>query len=233
MKNSAILLAALAAGLLSVQAGEITGKISLKGTAPKERDITPLKEDPTCGKMHSDMPTTQFYHVGEGGGLADVVVSLEGVSGKSKGASAAPAVLDQKTCLYVPQIMAVQTGQTITVKNSDPVMHNVHATPTVAGNKEENKVQMPKGADLSFSFAKPEDFVRFKCDVHPWMFAWVRVMDHPYFAVTGKDGTFKIQDVPPGKYTLKAIHRKAGTDHWSRAAMAQLQRRGKALGGAK
>ncbi len=213
MKNIAtsIVLAALAAGLCAVQAGEITGKITLKGTAPKERDITPLKEDPTCGKLHpGPVPTTRFYVVGAAGELADVVVSLEGVSGKSKGEAAAPAVMDQKTCLYVPQILAVQTGQKITVKNSDPVMHNVHAQPATTGNKEENKVQMPNSEDLNFSFAKPEEFVKFKCDVHPWMFAWVSVFDHPYFAVSKADGTFKISDVPPGKYTLKAIHRKAG-----------------------
>jgi hypothetical protein len=69
---------------------------------------------------------------------------------------------------------------------------------------------MPGGANLEFSFPKAEDFVRFKCDVHPWMFSYVTVCDHPYFAVTGADGAFKISDVPPGKYTLVAKHRKAG-----------------------
>ena len=207
-----ILLVALTAGLHTLRAGEITGKITLKGTAPQEKAITPLKEDPTCGKFHTAAaPTTKFYVVGPGGELADVVVSLEGVTGKSKGASAEPAVLDQKTCLYIPQIMAVQTGQKITVKNSDPVMHNVHSQPAVKGNKEDNKVQMPNGADLTFSYDQPEEFVKFKCDVHPWMFAWVSVFDHPYFAVTKADGTFKISDVPAGKYKLKISHRKAGT----------------------
>jgi len=64
---------------------------------------------------------------------------------------------------------------------------------------------------MVFSFSKPEEFVKFKCDVHPWMFAWISVFDNPYFAVSGKDGTFKISNVPAGKYTLKATHRKAGT----------------------
>lgn len=192
------------------QAADITGTITLKGTPPKERDITPLKEDATCGKLHSDMPTTHFYVVGAKGELADVVVSLQGVSGKSTGASAQPALLDQKGCEYSPQILAVQTGQKITVKNSDPVLHNVHNLPTVTGNPEKNEAQMPNGADLSFSFDKPEDFLKFKCDVHQWMFAWVSVFDHPFFAVSDKNGTFKIGNVPPGKYTLKAAHRKAG-----------------------
>jgi len=213
MKNIYILtiVAALAAPLGSAFAGDITGKITLKGTPPKERDITPLKDDANCGKFHSTMPTTRFFVVGAGGELADAVVYLQGVSGKSTGAAAAPAVMDQKNCEYVPQIFAVQTGQKLSVKNSDPVLHNVHVQPTAAGNKEDNKAQMAGSADLILSFDKPELFMKFKCDVHPWMFAWVSVFDHPYFAVSGKDGTFKIANVPAGKYTLEVAHRKAGT----------------------
>ena len=202
--------AAAVAALQLASAGEITGTITLKGTPPKEKDITPLKEDANCGKLHSDMPTTHFYVAGAQGELADVVVSVQGVEGKSTGAAAPTALLDQKGCEYVPQIIAVQTGQKIEIKNSDPVLHNVHDLPTVAGNKEQNMAQLPGGADLTFSFSKPEEFLKFKCDVHPWMFAWVSVFDHPYFAVSGKDGTFKIANVPAGKYTLKAAHRKAG-----------------------
>ncbi len=211
-KTTALLVGGLlAAGLQLSFAGDITGTVTLKGTPPKEKDITPLKEDPNCGKLHSEMPTTKFYVVGAKGELADVVISVQGISGKSTGASAPAVTLDQKGCEYVPQIMAVQTDQRIMVKNSDPVLHNVHDSPTVAGNKEQNMAQMPGGAELPFSFSKPEEFLKFKCDVHPWMFAWVSVFDHPYFAVSAKDGTFKIANVPPGKYTLKAAHRKAGT----------------------
>jgi len=209
LRHLSLIVAGLSCGL-SLNAADITGKITLKGTAPKEKDITPLKDDATCGKFHSTMPTTRFYVVGPNAELADVVVSLTGITGKSAGATAQPVVLDQKGCEYVPQILAVQTGQKITIKNSDPVLHNVHASPTVSGNNEENKAQMAGAPDLSFSFSKPEDFLKFKCDVHPWMFAWISIMDHPYYAVSGKDGTFKIANVPPGKYTLQANHRKAG-----------------------
>ncbi|HTL56425.1 MAG TPA: carboxypeptidase regulatory-like domain-containing protein [Candidatus Limnocylindrales bacterium] len=209
IKTTALLCASLAM-LQFATAGEITGTITLKGTPPKEKDITPLKEDATCGKLHTEMPTTHFYVVSGNGGLADVVVSLQGVSGKSTGANAKPVTLDQKGCEYTPQILAVQTDQKIIVKNSDPVLHNIHDLPTVAGNKEQNVAQMPGGGDLTFSFAKPEPFLKFKCDVHPWMFAWVSVFDHPYFAVSEKDGSFKITDVPAGKYTIQANHRKAG-----------------------
>jgi plastocyanin len=208
--NSIVLVFAIAvAALPAASAADITGTVTLTGTPPAEKPITPLKDDATCGKLHTETPTTRFYLVGPNKELADVVVMLKGVTGKSLGASAMPAVIDQKGCLYEPQILAVQTGQKLLVKNSDPVLHNVHSTPTAAGNKEENQAQMPNGPDLSFSFAAPENFLRFKCDVHPWMFAWVTVVDHPYFAVTGKDGAFKISNVPPGKYTLSALHRKA------------------------
>src|SRR5262249_20831291 len=155
-----------------------------------------------CGKLHTEMPTTHFYVVGANSGLADVVISLQGVSGKSAGASAKPVSIDQKGCEHTPQILAVQTDQKNVVKNSDPLLHNIHDVPTVAGNKEQNVAQMPGAGDLNFAFAKPEMFLKFKCDVHPWMFAWVSVFDHPYFAVSDKDGSFKITDVPAGKYTI-------------------------------
>lgn len=93
------------------------------------------------------------------------------------------------------------------MRNSDPVLHNVHATPKV--NKEFNLAQMAGGKDIERSLDQPEVLVRFKCDVHPWMFAYVGVLPHPYHAVTDKDGKFKIEGVPAGKYTLVAFHRKA------------------------
>jgi plastocyanin len=140
------------------------------------------------------------------------VVSLQGISGKSTGASAPATILDQKGCQYIPSILAVQTGQKLVVKNSDPVLHNVHNAPSkTSGNKEFNQAQLPNSPDLTFTFDKPEDFLKLQCDVHAWMFAWVSVFDHPYFAVSGKDGSFKIANVPPGKYKIQAAHRKAGT----------------------
>lgn len=211
MKKSLLLLSLglFAAGRLA-GAADITGVITLKGTPPAAKEITPIKDDPNCAAMYPGaLPKTMFYVVGANGELADVVVSLKGVPAKSTGASAEPVVLDQKGCLYTPQILAIQTGQKLIVKNSDPCVHNVHTKPTA--NPESNQVQMPGGADLTYTFEKPEPFLKFQCDVHPWMFAWVTVFDHPYFAVSGKDGKFTIKNVPPGKYTLEAAHRKLGT----------------------
>ena len=204
----------IAAGLIGVcqtgAAADITGVITLTGTPPAEKEITPLMENPDCAKMHATTPTTHFYVVGPNHELADVVVSLKGVTGKSTGASQPPAVLDQKGCLYAPQILAIQTGQKLIVKNSDPCAHNVHATPVVPGNPETNQGQGPGAADLIYTYEQPEMFLRFKCDVHPWMFAWVSVFVNPYFFVSGSDGKFVIKNVPPGKYTVEAAHRKLG-----------------------
>ena len=191
-------------------AGDITGVITLKGTPPAAKELTPIKDDPNCAAMYpGGLPKTMFYVVDANGDLADVVVSLKGVPSKVADASAPAVVLDQKGCLYFPQIIAIQTGQKLIVKNSDPCVHNVHTKP--AANPESNQVQMPGGADLTYTFDKPEPFLKFQCDVHPWMFAWVTVVDHPYFAVSGKDGKFTIKNVPPGKYTVEATHRKLGT----------------------
>ena len=93
-------------------------------------------------------------------------------------------------------------------RNSDPLLHNVHGTPKV--NKEFNFAQPVKGQENAVTFDKPEVFVRIKCDVHSWMFTYAGVCEHPYFAVTDKDGNFTIKNLPPGKYTLEAIHLKAG-----------------------
>jgi len=204
-------------------AGDITGTVTISGTPPAEKEYTSLEADPVCGKMHDGKVFTQFYVVGADKGLADVVVMLKGVPAKAADASAAPVVMDQKGCLYVPQFVVVQTGQKLIVKNSDPAtvpLHNVHINPMAAANADAlstkmSQPQMAGGADLSYQFPGPENFIKFQCDVHNWMYAWVTVVDNPYFATTGKDGKFTIKNVPPGKYTVSALHyklAKAGVD---------------------
>jgi len=155
--------------------------------------------------------------VGANKELADVIVMLKGVAPKAADASAPPVVMNQEGCLYVPQIVALQAGQKLVVKNSDPAtvpMHNVRINPTVPANvtASEGKLSLPQmsgGADITYTFPAAENFMKFQCDVHQWMFAWVTVVDNPYFAVTGKDGKFTIKNVLPGKYKIVALHRKA------------------------
>ena len=210
----------LAVGVLgafqAVSAADIVGTVTFKGTPPPEKEITPVLDDASCGASYGGKaPTTHFYEVGANGGFGDVIVSLKDVTGKSTGSTAAPVVMDQKGCLYTPTIVALQTGQKLIVKNSDPVLHNVHLNPKDPDNEKANEAsinaaQMPGGADLTYSFVKPESFLKFQCDVHPWMFAWVTIVDSPYYCQTGADGKFVIKNVPPGKYTIEAAHRKAG-----------------------
>ena len=198
--------------LLTVRAADVSGVITFKGTAPEEGDIGPkmTESSPDCAALYDParLPTTHFFAVSAKGELADVVVVVKGVSGKFSGTNAAPLVLDQKKCVYFPQIFTLQTGQKLLVRNSDPCVHNVHTVPKE--NEMKNLPQFPGSPDLEFVFDKPEPFLKFQCDSHPWMFAWVTVVDHPYFAVSGADGKFSIKNVPPGKYTLEATHRKLG-----------------------
>ncbi|HTQ49564.1 MAG TPA: carboxypeptidase regulatory-like domain-containing protein [Candidatus Acidoferrales bacterium] len=211
-KISLILIITALAGAFAATAADIIGTVTLNGTPPPEVPYTPLMNDSTCGAMYKTAPTTHFYVVGPNHELADVIVFLKGVTGKSTGASQPPVTLDQKGCLYTPQILAIQTGQKLVVRNSDSCIHNVHIVPDPqSGNPESNQVQMPGGPDLDFTFSKPEMFMKFKCDVHPWMFAWVSVFDSPYYCLSGANGKFVIKNVPPGKYTVEADHRKLGT----------------------
>jgi hypothetical protein len=105
--------------------------------------------------------------------------------------------------------MAVQAGQTFEIRNSDPTVHNIHATPTI--NREFNSALVIKGQVKQTSFPNPELFIRIKCDVHAWMFAYVSVLPHPFFAISDKDGNYKLPPgLPPGTYVLAARHHKAG-----------------------
>ena len=200
----------LAAASQTLPAAEITGKVKLKGD-PKPEVAVPLGAT-TCGPIVHTPITTRHYVVGPDKGLANVFVYIK------KGAPPTPApagqepVLDQIDCQYQPYVMGMVAGQKLTIRNSDPIMHNIHATPKPGtGNKEFNFAQVTKGAEnKDKTFDKPEVLVRMMCNVHPWMFAYIGVLDHPYFAVTGKDGSFKIPNVPAGTYTLEAYHLKAG-----------------------
>ncbi len=214
MTSVFVLVTALATVGQTASAGDITGTVTLKGTPPGEKTITFAKEDPNCGKLLTEAPTTHYYVVGAKGELADTIVLLKNVTGKSTGAAADPVLLDQKNCQFSPQVLAIQTNQKLLVRNSDALLHNVHALPKVPGNSELNQAQMAGAGDLTITFPAAENFLKFQCDVHSapvgsWMLAFVTVVDSPYFAISDKDGKFTIKNVPTGKYTVSALHRKA------------------------
>ncbi len=201
---------ALVAGSWQVAvAAEISGKVKLNGTPPPAASME--AKDAMCGGGGTKTYMTRHYVVGADGGLGNVFVYVKEGAAKTAPTADATTVLDQVGCEYTPYVMGVQTGQKFQIRNSDPGLHNVHAMPKPgSGNKEFNLGQPVKGMVTTKSFDNPEILVRFKCDVHPWMFAYVGVVEHPYFAVTDKDGNFKITGLPAGKYTVEAYHLKAG-----------------------
>jgi hypothetical protein len=190
------------------QPGEITGIVTLSGTPKPE---IPIDMGPTCGYHFSEQRTTRHFVVGPNGGLANVLVyvrSAENVTARLAKSQEVP-LLDQVGCMYEPYVMGVLVGQKFRVRNSDPVLHNVHATPR--SNHEFNFGQPVQGQVNERSFNRPELFIRVKCDVHPWMFAYVSAVAHPFFAVTDTNGFFRLPaGLPSGGYTVTAVHLKSG-----------------------
>lgn len=203
------LIVACALSALAADEGTITGKVTFKGTPPPEKTID-MAADAACKAMHSEAVTTRHYVVNSNGTLANVFVYVKsGLEGKNFDPPKQPVVLDQEGCMYEPYVMGIMVNQPLEIVNSDDTLHNVHATPKI--NQEFNKGQPVKGMKFVHKFTKPEFPVRFKCDVHPWMFAYVHVVPHPFFDTTREAGTFTLKGLPPGKYTVEAWHHKAGT----------------------
>ena len=183
----------------------ITGKVKFEGEAPKPRPIN-MSADKVCKSQHKSDIFNEDVVVASDGGMKWIFVYIkEGISAKYP-APAEPAVIDQKGCVYLPHVMGIMVGQKVQIKNSDPLLHNIHATPSV--NAEFNKGQPKQGAMDEVMFDKMEIMVPFKCDVHPWMSAKANILEHPFFAVTMDDGMFSIKNVPAGTYTLAAVSEK-------------------------
>ena len=185
---------------------QISGRVFLLGQRPPEK-VLPL--DPQCARKHPGPVTTRIYVTGQDSSLADVLVSITaGLPRKNWPVPRHPVTLRLRGCIYENHVVGVQTEQTLRVSNLDNILHNVHNMPE--RNPEKSLAMLPRARDLEYTFAEPESFMRFKCDVHPWEFAYVNVMEHPFFAISDANGNFAINGLPPGKYTLQAHHRKAG-----------------------
>ncbi len=185
----------------------VKGKVVFEGTAPRDKKIA-LDADPYCTQANADPMKTEVYVIGKSGEMANIVVWVKkGLPDKKYDAPKEAAVLDQKSCRYSPHVLPLMVGQTLKIRNSDDTMHNVHGLGTV--NPEFNFGQAKKGGEEDKVFASAE-FIKIKCDVHGWMSAWVAVIPHPYFAVTGADGLFAIQGLPAGEYEVEAWHEKLG-----------------------
>ena len=186
-------------------AGSVTGTVLFEGEPPTQETLK-RDSDQKCSKDRADEAVVVTK-----GKLRDVVVRIKNGTGGKHTAPAQAAFLDQVDCMYTPRVIGIVAGQKLQVRNSDNTFHNVWGQ--LANKDLFNKPQAPKAPDLTLepSTAKPGDIVELKCGAHPWMHAYVAVQDHPYFAVTKADGTFKIDGLKIGTYELEAWHPTLGT----------------------
>jgi plastocyanin len=190
-------------------AGSVSGTVKLDGAAPKPRRIN-MAAEPACASAHPGGATDQEVVASASGELANVVVYVkEGLGNRTFDVPKQSVELDQKGCLYTPHVVALMAGQQLDVKNGDPTTHNIHPVPK--NNPEWNVSQPPGAPDIQKVFAREELSIPVKCNVHPWMKSYIAVFKHPYFAVTGANGSFDLKNLPPGTYTIEAWHEKYGT----------------------
>jgi len=188
-------------------AGSVAGTVSFTGNAPAPQPID-MSQDPAC-TLDSKTRLTSESYVLYHGHLANVFVYIkEGLGHKSFAVPAQPLVIDQKGCRYVPHVAGAMVGQKVLFKNSDLAIHNVHTASH--HNPAWNESQQPGAPELVKSFDDPEMLIPVRCNQHPWMKMYLNVVSNPFFAVTGSDGSFEIRGLPPGEYTLAAIHEKLG-----------------------
>lgn len=186
---------------------DVSGEIQFEGDPPAAVKID-MSQDPACDEAGQGDNLSQAFAV-TGGKLANVYVYVkEGLPAAEYPAPAEAAVLDQKGCRYTPHVMAVMANQKIVVKNSDQAMHNVH--PDAKNNRQWNVSQMPMGEPIEKTFSEPEVMLPVRCNQHPWMKMYVNVARDPFHAISGADGRFTLRGLPPGHYTIAAVHERMG-----------------------
>lgn len=191
--------------------GGVTGTIKLDGVAPHQKPIDMSKE-PTCAAQHKDHPvTTEGVVVGADGGLANVVVYIsEGWSGAAPPPAAQPEFA-QKGCQYLPHVLGLGVDEHFKVVNDDQTSHNIHPMPAPGGqNHEWNKSQPPGAPPIDASWPAQEVAIHVKCNIHPWMSGYMVVVKGPY-GISDDKGSFKIDNLPPGNYTLTAWQETYGS----------------------
>ena len=212
MNNNIIKILILSSIVTFCFAGDIQGKISFDGKAPKMKSLR-MDADPVCVANNTVVPRREWLMLDENNGIKNVLVFVKESSNKSLegefNAPENPAVIDQNGCVYVPHVLGVMVGQKLDILNSDGTLHNIHALPKV--NKEFNKAMPRSKKRMTVQFDKSEAPFKVKCDVHPWMGAFIGVFEHPYFAVTDDDGSYVISGLEPGDYVIEAWHERLGS----------------------
>jgi len=209
----------LAAGLLAaalwpgvaVAASTVTGTVTFDGKAPGLKPLA-MDAEPVCHKMHAGKPVAnEMLVLGSGNTMANIMVWVsKGLpAGKTYPAPKTPVTLDQKGCQYLPHVTGIMVGQTYRILNSDGILHNIHTLPKI--NPAFNRGQPATVKEMTTSFPKPEAMLQVKCDVHPWMSAYIGVFTHPFYSVTSTDGKFSINGLDAGTYEITAWHERLGT----------------------
>jgi plastocyanin len=191
-------------------ASTINGTVTFDGKVPALKPLA-MDADPACAKKHQKPVPSEMLVLGSGNTMGNILVWVsKGLpSGKSYPVPKTPVTLDQNGCVYVPHVMGIMVGQTYRILNSDGILHNIHTLPKV--NPSFNKGMPATLKEATTVFNKPEDVFHIKCDVHPWMSAYIAVFTHPFFSATGTDGKFTISGLDPGTYEITAWHERLGT----------------------
>ena len=186
----------------------VVGRVKFQGQLPQPSRVN-MAADPSCAKLHPAPAVGQEFVAGSDNSLGNVIVFIsDGLQNRTFDVPAQEVTFEQKGCIYEPHVVAVRANQKLKMVNSDNTTHNIHPIPT--NNREWNKAE-PAGTTMEESFPREEIAIPVKCNVHPWMKSYIAVFKHPYFAVTGKDGSFQLPNLPPGDYTVEAWHEKLGT----------------------
>jgi plastocyanin len=207
---AAVLVAVSVCPRVAFAASTINGTVTFDGKTPALKPLT-MDADPVCAKKHSKPVPSEMLVLGGGNTMGNIMVWVsKGLpSGKTWPVPKDAVVLDQVGCQYKPHVMGIMVGQTYRILNSDGVLHNVHTLPKV--NPAFNQAMPATRKEATTTFAKPEAIFNIKCDVHPWMSAYIGVFTHPFFSVTSTDGKFTISGLDPGTYEITAWHEKLGT----------------------
>jgi len=189
-------------------AGTISGKVVFEGQAPAPQALS-IAGNPECAAMHPGGQVDSEELLVNQGMLQNVFIYIkEGLEGRAFDVPQQAVAIENKGCVYVPHVAGAQVNQPVDLVNSDPTLHNVH---TYSKNSKSWNIGLPfQGMKQTKKFSAPEVMVALKCDVHPWMRGYLGILPHPYFGVTGMDGTFELKNLPPGEYVIEAWHEKLG-----------------------
>ena len=210
LRLAAVLVAVAVWPGVAIAASSVSGTVTFTGKAPTLRPLA-MDADPVCAKKHSGPVANEMLVLGNGNTMGNILVWVsKGLpAGKTWPVPQAPVVLDQQGCQYKPHVMGIMVGQTYKILNSDALPHNVHTLPKV--NKPFNRAMPATLKEATTKFDKEEPIFQVKCDVHPWMSAWIGVFPHPFFSVTSTDGKFTISGLDAGTYEITAWHERLGT----------------------